>query len=149
MTTLEEGLTTWLNQRPELKALNFSTGPFFDGTNCRIFPGTVAEDSVLPAMAYDGVGGTAPGLNMQGPDGIKRARIQFTAVGETYADPVVLIGVLCGTPGAKSILHGFSGQLPNGVVVQLVRQMTEPIGSYVAEVRLYMRHVDFEFVYEL
>jgi hypothetical protein len=149
MATFEEGLESWLNQRPELQALNFSTGPFFDGTSCRIWPGIVAQTSVLPALAYDSVGGPAPGLNMQGADGIQHARIQFTAVGQTYADPVILIGVLCGTPGAKSILHGFAGTLPNGVVVQLARQMTAPIGSYVAEARLYIRHVDFEFTYQI
>jgi hypothetical protein len=149
MATLEEGLNTWLNQRPELQALNFSTGPFFDGTSCRIFPGTVAEDAALPAMAYGRGGGPAPGLNMGGADGICHARIQFSAIGLTYADPATLIGVLCGTPGARSILHGFSGQLPNGVVIQQVRQMMEPIDSYVAEVRLYMRHVDFEFTYQI
>lgn len=143
MSTLEEGLAAWMNQRPELQSLSFSTGPFFDGTNCRIFPGTVDEAAILPATAYDRVGGPAPGLTMTGADGIHRARIQLTAIGETYADPVTLIGVLCG------LLHGFSGQLPNGVVVQLCRQMMEPIGSYIAEVRLFMRHVDFEFVYQL
>jgi hypothetical protein len=149
MATLEEGLESWLNQRPELQALNFSTGPFFDGTSCRIWPGTVAQASALPAIGYDSVGGPAPGLNMAGADGVCRARIQFTAVGNTFADVVTLMGVLCGTPGARSILHGFSGQLPNGVIVQLVRQMMNPIGSYVAEVRLYMRHVDFEFTYQI
>lgn len=149
MGTLEEGLEAWLNQRPELQALNFSTGAFFDGTSCRIWPGTVDQNSVLPAMAYDRVGGAAPGLNMAGADGVCRARIQFSAIGKIYSEPVALIGVLCGTPGKPSILHGFSGPLPNGVVVQLVRQMMEPIGSYAAEVRLYMRHVDFEFTYQI
>jgi hypothetical protein len=149
MATLEEGLDTWLNQRPEFQALTFSTGPFFDGSTCRIWPGTVDQKSPLPAIGYDRVGGPAPGLNMAGADGICRARLQFTAIGLTYADVVTLMGVLCGTPGARSILHGFSGALPNGVIIQLVRQMMEPIGSYVAEVRLYMRHVDFEFTYQI
>jgi hypothetical protein len=149
MSTFEEGLDAWMNQRPEFQALTFSTGPFFDGTSCRIWPGVVDENSVLPALAHDDAGGPAPGLNMQGADGIQHARKQFTAVGRTYADVVTLMGVLCGTPGAKSILHGFAGTLPNGVIVQLARQMTAPIGSYVAEARLYIRHVDFEFTYQI
>jgi hypothetical protein len=146
--TLEEGIFAWLNQRPELQALNFSTGAFFDGTACRIYPGTVAEESALPAMAYARVGGSSA-LNMQGPDGLKRARIQFTAIGTIYADPAALIGVLSGTPGAPGILDGFSGALPNGVIVQLVRPMMEPIDSYIGEVRLYSRHIDFEFTYQI
>jgi|ERR1043165_3736416 hypothetical protein len=149
MATLEEGIFQWLDQRPEYRALNFATGAFFDGTHCRIWPGVVDESSPLPAMAFDRVGGQTPGLNMAGADGVNRARIQFTAIGTIYADPATLIGVLCGVPGTPGILHGFSGQLPNGVVVQLARQMMEPIGSYIAEVRLFMRHVDFEFVYQI
>jgi hypothetical protein len=148
MATLEEGLFAWLNQRPEFRALNFATGAFFDGTNCRIFPGTVAEDAAMPALAYMRVGGQSS-LTMSGADGIKRARIQFSAIGDIYADPATLIGVLCGVPGAPGILDGFSGTFPNGVVIQLARPLMEPIDSYVAEVRLYMRHVDFEFLYQI
>jgi hypothetical protein len=149
MATLEEGLFQWLDQRPEYRALTFANGSFFDGTHCRIWPGTVDESSALPAIAFDRVGGPGPGLNMGGTDGLNRARIQFSAVGGTYADPATLIGVLCGVPGTPGILHGFSGTLPNGVVIQLARQIMDPIGSYVSEVRLFMRHVDFEFVYQL
>jgi hypothetical protein len=149
MATLEEGIFQWLDQRPEYRALNFANGAFFDGEHCRIWPGSIEQSSALPAMAFDRAGGQAPGLNMRGADGLNRARIQFTAIGATYADPATLIGVLCGVPGTPSILHGFSGELPNGVVIQLARQMLEPIGSYVSAVRLFMRHVDFEFVYQI
>jgi hypothetical protein len=148
MTTFEEGLFAWLNQRPQFQALTFDTGAFFDGTNCRIFPGTVAEEAAMPAMAYARVGGSSS-LNMSGPDGVKRARIQFTAIGVKYADPATLIGVLCGVPAAPGILDGFSGTFPNGVVIQLARPLMEPIDSYIGEVRLFSRHVDFEFLYQI
>jgi hypothetical protein len=147
--SFEEGLFAWLDQRPEFQALTFSNGAFFDGTHCNIWPGTIAEKAPLPAMGFARVGGPSPGLNMSGADGVNRARIQFTAIGAIYADPATLIGVLCGVPGTKSLLHGFKGEFPNGVVIQLARQMMEPIDSYVAEIRTYLRHVDFEFVYEI
>jgi hypothetical protein len=148
MATFEEGLFLWLNLRPELRALTFATGSFFDGTNCRIFPGTIAEESALPAMAYARVGGPSA-VNMSGADGLKRARIQFTASGKIYSEPATLIGVLCGVPGAPGILDGFSGTFPNGVVIQLARPLMEPIDSFAAEARLFSRHVDFEFLYQI
>jgi hypothetical protein len=77
------------------------------------------------------------------------ARGSSSPPSDIYADPATLIGVLCGVPGAPGILDGFSGTFPNGVVIQLARPLMEPIDSYVAEVRLYMRHVDFEFLYQI
>jgi hypothetical protein len=148
MATFEEGLFQFLDLRPEFRALNFANGAFFDGTHCRIYPGTIAEESLLPALAYLRVGGSSS-LNMAGGDGVKRARIQFTAAGIIYADPAILIGVLSGVPGAPGILDGFAGAFPNGVVVQLARPLMEPIDAYVAEVALYTRHVDFEFLYQI
>lgn len=148
MATFEEGLFQWLDQRTEYRALNFANGAFFDGTHCRIFPGTIAEDALLPAIAYARVGGSSS-LNMSGADGLKRARIQFTAAGVAYADPAVLIGILTGMPGAPGILDGFSGGFPNGVVIQIARPLIEPIDAYIAEVDLYTRHVDFEFLYQI
>lgn len=149
MEPFDQGLFAWLNQRPEFQALNFASGPFFDGTNCNIWPGVISESARVPALAFDHAGGPPPGLTMSGGDGVQKARIQFTAIGDIYADPATLIGVLCGVPGTKSILHGFSGQFPNGVVIQLARQIIAPFGSYIVEARLYMRHVDFEFTYEI
>lgn len=148
MATFEEGLFQFLDQRPEFRALTFSTGAFFNGTHCRIYPGTIEEDAALPAMAYARVGGSSS-LNMAGSDGLKRVRIQFTAVGIVYADPATLIGILSGVPGAPGILDGFAGTFPNSVVVQLARPLMEPLDAYVAEVRLFTRHVDFEFLYQI
>jgi hypothetical protein len=145
--TLEEGIFSFLNQHPALTGLNFATGAFFDGTNCRIYPGQIDENAAMPALSFTSVGGPRS-MTMSGPESIGRARIQFTAASLVYSEAVVLIGALIGTPGSKGALDGFTGQLPNGVVVQLARPLTEPIDTYFAEARLYARHVDVEFVYE-
>lgn len=144
--TLEEGLFTWLNQRPELRALAFANGSFFDGTNCRIYPGTIAEGATFPALAFASAGGDGD-MTMSGPGSVARARIQFTSASTVYGDNVKLLAVLIGPIGGTGVLHGFSGMLPNGVVVQLCRQLMGPIDQYFAEARLHARHIDFEFVY--
>ncbi|HEY2361202.1 MAG TPA: hypothetical protein VGK36_08810 [Candidatus Angelobacter sp.] len=149
MPTLEEGIISFLNTREEMRNLTFSTGPFFDGESCRIFPGTVAENAILPAMAYARVGGAGSTMTMSGPDGLKKARIQFTAIGTTYADAATLLGVLTGVPGQPGLFDGFRGDLPNGVVVQLSSLITDPIDSYVDQVKLFLRHVDISFIHEI
>lgn len=148
MPTLEEGIFALMNQREELTKLSFSTGPFFDGTTCRIYPVTVAENSALPAMGYARVGGAGSTMTMSGSDGVKEARIQFSAIGKTYADAAALIAAIAGVPGAPGLFDGYRGTLPNGIVVQLAQLVTEPIDSYVDEVKLFTRHVDVKFIYE-
>jgi hypothetical protein len=148
MPTLEEGIFALMNEREESINLTFSTGPFFDGTACRIYPGTVDELAVLPAMGYARVGGNPSDMTMSGPDGVKEARIQFTGLGKTYADAATLIGALTGTPGSRGLFDGYRGTLPNGIVVQLAELVTEPIDSYVDEAKLFTRHVDVKFTYE-
>ena len=137
-----------MNVREEFRNLTFSSGPFFDGVACRVYPGTIDENALLPAIGYASVGGTGSTLTMSGSNGQKRARIQFTATAETYADAVQLIGVLSGGKGTKGLFDGFQGELPNGIFVQLARLVTEPIDSYIEIVRLYCRHVDVSFIYK-
>lgn len=140
--TLEEGLFSFLNARAELQALTFASGAFFDGTNCRIYPGTIAEDALFPALAYTAIGGTRS-LTMSGRQGVRSARIQFTALSTVYSENATLIETLL------SFLDGFSGSFAGGAAVEQARALGEPVDQYIGEARLYVRHCDFEIVYQV
>jgi len=147
MPTIEEGIFGLLNSRAEMKAS--SLFPDASGANCRLYPGTIAEEATLPAAAFARAGG-ARSLTMTGPESPIRARFQFTvassdekaANGSGYDDCAILLDVII------SILHGYAGQLPNGMVVQQARVVMDPIDDYSVDAKLYFRHADIEFVYE-
>lgn len=123
--------------------------PDASGANCRLYPGTIAEEAKLPAAAFARAGG-ARSLTMTGPESPIRARFQFTLAssdqeaknGSGYDDCAILLDVILG------ILHGYAGQLPNGIVVQQSRVVMEPIDDFNIDSKLYFRHADVEFVYE-
>jgi hypothetical protein len=141
MATAEEGLFFFLNVSPALRALTFTSGAFFDGTNCRVYPGQIDENSILPALAFVRVGGHRM-LTMGGVEGLVRGRFQFTAAGTIYDDPVVLM------ESVISLLDGFRGSFPNGVIVQVAEVVLDPFDEFSAEARLFSRHCDFEIVYQ-
>lgn len=142
MATAEEGIFALLNNNATLRALTFGANvPFFDGTNNRLFPGQIDENSVLPALAFVRVGGSRR-LTMSGVEGLVRARFQFTAAGTIYEDPLNLLEAVI------NILDGYKGALPNGVIVQVAEVVLDPFDEFSAEARLFSRHCDFEIVYQ-
>lgn len=147
MATIEEGIFALLNANATMKAS--SLFPDASGANCRLYPGTIAEEATLPAAAFARVGG-ARSLTLNGPESPIRARFQFTVAssdqeaktGSGYDDCASQLEIIL------NILHGYSGQLPNGIVVQQARVVMDPIDDFNVDSKLYFRHADVEFVYE-
>jgi hypothetical protein len=143
--SVEEGIFSLLNNSPEIQAV---LAPDAGGTNCRLYPGHIAEEATLPAAAFTRAGGRRQ-LKMSGPDGLIRARFQFTAAssdkealnGSAYDDCRIVMDAII------LKLEGFSGGFPNGIVVQQISVSGDLIDDYDAESELYFRHCDFEIVY--
>jgi hypothetical protein len=146
MATIEEGLFNLWNTDPGVQAV---LSPDASGTNCRLYPGHIPEEATLPAAAFARAGGRR-GLNITGPDGLIRARFQISVAssdqeaknGSGYDDCAIVLEAL------TNKAHGFSGALPNGVIVQQIQAMTEPIDDFNAEAKLYFRHQDIMVVFE-
>jgi hypothetical protein len=138
MASLEEGIFALLNNSAALKGSNLF--PDASGTNCRLYPGTIAEEATLPAAAFARAGGSRQ-LVLGSPENLNRARFQFTVASDQYDDCVTIMDLFL------NLLHGFAGALPNGVVVQLAKAVIDPIDEYSMEARLYSRHCDIEFIY--
>jgi hypothetical protein len=135
--TVEEGIFSLLNNAASVQAV---LAPDGGGTNCRLYPGTIAEEAALPAAAFARVGGRRQ-LTVGGPEALIRARFQFTTAAQTYDECVTAMEALIG------ILHGYSGAFPNGIVVQQISMLGDLIDEFDIGSRMYARHCDFEVIY--
>lgn len=138
MATIEEGLFSLLNNSEDIQAV---LAPDAGGTNCRLYPGHIAEEASLPAAAFARAGGSRQ-LVQTGPDGLISARFQFTSAALIIDDCIAVMDAIA------LKLHGFTGDLPNGVRVSQILMSGEMIDdAFDIEERLYARHCDFDVVY--
>jgi hypothetical protein len=135
--TIEEGLFGLLNASQDIQAV---LAPDAGGINCRLYPGHIDERATLPAAAFARAGGSRQ-LVQTGPDGLISARFQFSAADTTYDACQQVMDAIA------LKLHGFTGELPNGVLVSLISMSGEMIDDFDIEARLYARHCDFDVVY--
>lgn len=96
MATIEEGLVAHL----------MADSSVTDLISTRLYPLVVPQDASLPAVAYQRISGPREHAH-DGPSGLARARVQFTALGSTYAEAKSVVTALQGSlDGRKRGLPG-------------------------------------------
>ncbi len=105
----------------------------------RIFPVVVPEDSDLPAVAYQRVSGPRL-LGHAGALGVGEARIQVTAIAETYAEAKQVTG------GIRDLLNGYVGTL-GGVCEVWACRVENEVDGYGAQVETVTGRLDLWFLY--
>lgn len=91
---LEEGIYAHLTDDAGVAAL----------VGTRIYPLQVPQDVTLPAVAYQRISGPRDHAH-DGPTGLVRARVQFSALGSTYLEAKTV------TEALRAALDGFKGTM--------------------------------------
>lgn len=136
MANIETGIFGLLDANASMQAL------LLDATSghCKIFPVLIPEQISFPAVAYVRISGSRE-LTLNGSDGFITARFQFLSNSTIPDDNTSVIDALI------AVLHGFAGPLPGGAVIQMSNLARDPMDDYDPAARLYMRHCDFEIIY--
>jgi hypothetical protein len=125
---LEQGLVQLVNADATVAGITTNGGFGFD---------ELAKDTVLPSWAFRFSGGKSY-PTLLGARGFRWRRLEIHCMAND-ADTVILLST-----AINAVLEGFSGNLPDGTMIDCIYNENSPIDFFDASTRTYRRVHEYE-----